>query len=320
MSFKAIGLISASLLGLIVATTSVAARDCSKAEAAAADSRLVDIIRSPRAQAALEGRHAPFGVHASYGNGSLEDVLYQGGYLSLYDGDLRAPLWVSYALSREDVASAQGKSRIECFRTDPRLNDEHASFKSDYVEPVYDRGHMTSDADLKDDLLEQLNSYVMSNMVPQHCRFNRGVWLNLENLTRFWASTYGNILVVSGAIYDRDLDGRRDPDQLAERMQSNNGRARVAVASAFYKVILRQDGQDWRSIAFMLPHNNDPHGTSWDGVSGYVQSKIVQLEDIEGAAGAVLHPTLSRGSLLQSNRGEGWDFAGGGRNMEGGCR
>lgn len=318
--YKQMRVLGAVLFGLLFATGGVAARDCTKAEASGADSRLIDIIRSSEARTALEHRHAPFGLHESQDVATREDVLHHGGYLTLYDGDLRAPLWVSYSLARDDISSAQGKPRVECFRTDPRLNDEYASLKSDYVEPVYDRGHMTSDADLKDNLLEQLNSYVMSNMVPQHCRFNRGVWLNLENLTRSWAEEYGDIIVVSGAIYDRDLDGRRDPDQLAERMQSNNGRARVAVASAFYKVILRQDGQRWRSIAFMLPHNNDPHGTGWAAVSGYVKSKVVQLQDIESAAGTVLHPELNRAMLLQSSQGEGWSFSGGGRNFEGGCK
>ena len=66
----------------------------------------------------------------------------------------------------------------------------------------------------------------MSNMSPQHCRFNRGIWLSLEHLTRIWANNdqYGAILVTSGAVFDRDDVTGRDTDDVALRMLSNNGK------------------------------------------------------------------------------------------------
>ena len=58
-----------------------------------------------------------------------------------------------------------------CFRQDPRLTSTETAILADYDEPIYDRGHLANDADLKDDLTEQINTYVLSNMSPQHCRF-----------------------------------------------------------------------------------------------------------------------------------------------------
>lgn len=120
----------------------------------------------------------------------------------LHDEDLRTSLWSSYALTKTDMDNTTGKPRVNCFRSDPRLKKAKSAAKSDYDEAIYDQGHMTNDADLKDDLLEQLNTYVLSNMSPQHCRFNRGIWLSLEHLTRAWAREYETVFITSVAIFD----------------------------------------------------------------------------------------------------------------------
>ena len=60
----------------------------------------------------------------------------------------------------------------------------------DYREPRYDRGYIVNNADLKDDLIEQLNSYVLSNVSPQECHFNRGIWLSLKVPIQQWARDY----------------------------------------------------------------------------------------------------------------------------------
>jgi len=45
-----------------------------------------------------------------------------------------------------------------------------------------------------------LNTYMMSNMAPQHCAFNRGTWLILEELVRHWAEEKKTIYVITGAV------------------------------------------------------------------------------------------------------------------------
>ena len=218
-----------------------------------------------------------------------------------HDPDLRTTIWVSYRLDGDDIENASGKDRINCFRSDPRLDDDIAAKLSDYDEPIFDRGHMTNDADLKDDLIEQVNSYVLSNMSPQHCRFNRGIWLSLEQLTRIWANNnkYGAIYVTSGAVFDRDGNVGRDADNAATRMHSRNNKERVAVPSHYYKVIMRQEETGWKSIAFLLPHTNTNHGASWSDVKQDVIDSIVSISEIEELASLRLHPALNRGELTE---------------------
>ena len=151
------------------------------------------------------------------------------------------------------MIDATGKERVNCFRKDERFTLAQTADPSDYDEPRFDQGHMANDADMKYDLIEQVNSYVMSNMSPQECRFNRGTWLSLEKLTRLWATKFDTIFVNSGAIFDRNGDSVREADSAAVRMASRNGLKRVAVPTEYYRVILREDGNnEFKSIAFLL--------------------------------------------------------------------
>ncbi len=306
---------------LILAPASQAAnRNCTPDERKAANQQLLAIAADPSLQKIIANRHTPFGLHLNVGSSVGEQTYFQNGYILEHDTDLRTTLWVSYRLTKLDRQGAAGKDRVNCFRKDPRIARADTATTTDYNEPIFDQGHMTNDADLKDDLIEQINTYMMSNMSPQHCRFNRGIWLSLEHLTRTWADTYEDILVTSGAIFDRDSTRGRDVDSDAVRMESRNGKKRVAVPSHYYKVFLRETTAGWQSIAFTLQNNNDKNGVDWTDVEPIVMANIVSLSDIEAQAGLQLHPTLDRSNLVESLDGANWDFSGGLSNAEATCR
>jgi DNA/RNA endonuclease G (NUC1) len=308
--------ISVFVLVLIFCSAPAAARNCTSQERADANAQLEAIEADKGTRSSILTKHLPFGVHRST-QGQNEQLMYQGGYMLSHDPELRTAVWVSYRLDGDDIENATGQDRVNCFRRDPRLDADDAATPTDYKEPTFDQGHMTNDADLKDDLLEQVNTYVMSNMSPQHCRFNRGIWLSLEHLTRIWANNdqYGAILVTSGAVFDRDDVIGRDADDAAIRMLSNNGKERVAVPSHYYKVILRKDEAGWKSIAFLLPHTNTDHGTSWSDVKPDVIDTIVSISEIEELASLRLHPALNRSELTEIILGSDWDFATGRSNF-----
>ncbi|RCK43241.1 DNA/RNA non-specific endonuclease [Thalassospira profundimaris] len=305
-------------LTISVGTAQAASRNCTANEKAQADRQLEVIAADPRLQAKLAEYHSPLGLPRAAPAGN-EQMLYQGGYIMAHDEDLMTSLWVTYRLTREDIANARGKDRVNCFRSDPRLNTGTKASTADYKEPVFDQGHMANDADLKDNLVEQINSYVMSNMSPQHCRFNRGIWLSMESLTRYWAQIYGEIFVTSGAIFDRDGAGGRDPDQNAVRMKSNNGKSRVGVPSHYYKSIVREEGGQMQVISFVFENTNDAHGSAWQDVQPGVMDAISTIDVIEGHASLQLYPKL-QGQVIESEKGEGWDFSQNDSNFEASCK
>ena len=301
------------------------ARDCTKSEKAMADGRLRAIQRDKDLSENLIRLHMPHGVHKAthtiQGGPDNEDVFVQGGYILRHDRDLRTGLWVSYKLTDKDIANAydadgKKKDRVNCFRQDPRMKESETGVKSDYDEPIFDRGHLANDADMKDDLTEQINTYVLSNISPQYCRFNQGIWLSLEKLGREWAEKYKTIYITSGAIFDFNKRDARDRDKSVGRMGSRNQKARVAIPSAYYKIFLRQDGEQWHSIAFLLGHNNAKNRVSWDDVRPVVEASVVRIEDIEEVAETTFHPNLDRDKIAQHPVSDGWDLSRGGSNLE----
>ena len=310
------GLICFLLLAGVTGPT--VAKNCSSAEKRQANEVLERIENDQLLRDELIALHLPFGIHTSTSDTDGEDVLVQGGYIMAHDQDLRTSIWVTYRLTRKDIEGAVGKKRVNCFRKDPRFARGEGASTSDYREPTYDQGHLANDADLKDDFIQQLNSYVMSNMSPQECRFNRGIWLSLEHLTRIWARAYGEIFVISGAIFDRDKLSGRDPDEHAQRMRSNSGKMRVGVPSHFYKVIVREEGDGYRGISFLMKHTNDHSGSAWEEVKGKVMRSISSIAEIEARASIRLHPELNR--TLLSEEPHDWDFSTGMANFEASCK
>jgi endonuclease G len=311
-------LLTAALILFSMHAAQAASRNCTAAEKAQADRQLKVIAADTRLQTKIAQYHSPLGLPEVTPAGN-EQILYQGGYIMAHDADLMTSLWAAYQLTGQDVVNGAGKPRVNCFRSDPRLKRGSKASTTDYREPVFDQGHMANDADLKDNLLEQINSYVMSNMSPQTCRFNRGIWLSMEHLTRHWALRYGQIFVTTGAIFDRDGVAGRDQDQKAVRMRSNNGKSRVAVPSHYYKTFLRQDGSTIHAISFVFEHNNDVHGSAWSDVKPAIGQAISSIAVIERHASLDLYPDLQT-PIVESRSGENWDFSTNGSNFEASCQ
>ena len=178
---------------------------------------------------------------------------------------------------------------------------------------------MANDADMKDDLIEQVNTYMMSNMSPLYCRFNRGIWLSLEHLGRAWAKEYEEIYITSGAIFDFNSRDARDKDKSAARMGSRNQKARVALLSDYYKVFLRKEGDSWHSIAFLLEHSNESNGSDWDDMRPISRGSYKQASRYrECGRGVVVYPEFDRNQLTEST-GDDWDLDLGKANFEASC-
>ncbi len=295
------------------------ARNCTIDEKKNGNDALLHLQNNEIEKNRLINYHMPLGIHTSKKIAANEELFYQGGFIAFHDRDLRTTLWTSYRLTKADRDGADGKDRVNCFRTDPRLDNKHTGMSSDYDEAIYDRGHMTPDSDVKDDLIEQINSYTYVNMSPQYCFFNRGIWLNLEHLTKRFAEKYDDILVTNGAIFDVDGLGGRDKDSNVDRMLSRNGKSRVAVPTHYYRVIIKQEGHYWRSIAFMLPNNNVSHGDTWADAKPYALDKITSLELIEAKASVNLFPDFPRAGIIQSLDGTNWDFSVAGKGLTSRC-
>jgi endonuclease G len=104
-------------------------------------------------------------------------------YTVSYSEKLEQPLWIKYTVKCPNgTASRTGMD----FYTDKSI---HTSDAKDYVDNVYDKGHMAPAADFNctKEMLYKTFSYI--NCALQNQYLNRGVWKTLEAQEREWAKT-----------------------------------------------------------------------------------------------------------------------------------
>jgi endonuclease G len=284
--FAHVSLLVVLLLGSAVAATAANAANCSAAEKHEADKWL---WLNERDKKVSLDQNLPWGAPTPTGPVSNERELVQRDYIIGYDADLRVPLWTAERVTGGELGKV---SRSDCFRKDVRLKTADASTPSDYSESIFDQGHVTPSADMTMSKIAVHNSFIMSNMTPQFCQFNRGVWQILEEIVRRWAVQYGTVYVTSGSIFDRDGNGVRDPDDTALRMTSNNGKRRVAIPSAFYKIVAVKDADGTvETVSILLP--NDQADLDRAEAVAYLGQHVTSLARIEQLAGVDLLPGAS---------------------------
>lgn len=235
-------------------------------------------------------RHAPWGLPEAYYPGASLKVLYQRHWVTGYDTMLKTPLWVTYRLAGVDVEAR--RKRTQCFRPDPRLSLETgATVCKSYRGSGFDRGHMIASADMTRAERAMVNTYVFSNIAPQYPGFNRSIWRRLEADVRTHAETSGEIYVITGAIFDRNADGLPDPNDMAVRVPVSGDAPRPAIATHFYKVLIRRKGADVNIMAWLLEHRD--RYIKGDEKEAVLRRARVPLATIERMSGYRLLPGLT---------------------------
>lgn len=235
-------------------------------------------------------------------NTSNQRRLVQRDYVIEYDDDLRGPVWAANVLGLKELEGG----RIDCFRQDPRIPGPVASRPSDYNEAIFDQGHMVPNADMTFGDIPIINTFIMSNMSPQFCQFNRGVWQILETFERHWAEEGTPVYIFNGAVFDRDGDGARDSDQESVRMRSRSGQTNVAVPSAYFKILARQGGDGrLHTLTILLPHSQ----VDVDGQAAvdYLRAHVSTVGTVERLSGTDFFPRATRGVVEDTRL---WDVEG----------
>lgn len=167
-----------------------------------------------------------------------DQVVKHKAYIMAYDEETEQAEWVLHRLT--DTYIYQGDARrTDDFRQDDLVSSGSASL-DDYARSGYDRGHLAPAADFKWDDEAMSESFFMSNMSPQLPGFNRGIWKQLEELTRDWAVNEKDMYIVSGPVFKDSL--------------KYIGPNKVAIPDYYYKVILEVSPPGYKAIGFIFPH------------------------------------------------------------------
>lgn len=177
-----------------------------------------------------------------------EEVIAHEGYTVSFNRKHKLPNWVAWVLTRERTRGTV--KRNDQFQPDPDVRKGATAEDADYRGSGYDRGHMCPAADNKFSRQAMLESCYLSNICPQTHSLNGGDWKELEEKCRRWAVQYDSLYIVCGPVPPGDKP-------------ATIGAGRVSVPEAFYKVVLRIDGDGRaRAIGFVCRQDDKNHPLS----------------------------------------------------------
>jgi len=140
--------------------------------------------------------HSPYGFAATT---RTAIAICREAYLVAYDAPAKIPVYVSYTLLPQNALGCW--PRTNAFVADKSLNGTGAR-PDDYAGTGYDKGHAVPDGDLSWSEIVEYESFLMTNMYPQHGSLNRGIWKLLETSVRGWAvQTNQSYTIFVGAMY-----------------------------------------------------------------------------------------------------------------------
>jgi len=166
------------------------------------------------------------------------------GYVVGYDEQRKNPAWVFYHLALIEKKPAGTSKRPSKFNTD-KTTEAKVSHK-DYTHSGYDRGHMAPNYGISTRYGReaQIETFLMSNIVPQKPNLNRGVWRELEmkvaNIKGGLANRFDSVYVITGPIYDNQIEKIKN---------------KVEIPDSFYKIIVDLENNTPRALAFIMPQN-----------------------------------------------------------------
>jgi endonuclease G len=177
-------------------------------------------------------------VHSPYGFAQTQrqvQPICREAYLVAYDAPVKIPAYVAYTLTPPNALGCF--PRTNAFVADQSLGGTGAR-PDDYAGTGYDKGHAAPDGDLSWSQQVEYESFLMTNMYPQHGSLNRGIWKLLETSVRGWAVQRNqSYTIFVGAFY-----GQGDES-------IGNG---VIVPHGFYKIVINNQTNEIAGWAF--PH------------------------------------------------------------------
>ena len=176
-------------------------------------------------------------VHAPYGFPSITkqaQPICREAYLVAYDPAAKIPVYVAYTLLPQNALGCF--PRTNAFVADASI--QGGPRPDDYAGTGYDKGHAAPDGDLSWSQQVEYESFLMTNMYPQHGSLNRGIWKLLETSVRGWAVQQNQpYTIIVGAYYgagDKTIG------------------AGVVVPHGFYKVVI--NNATGAIAAWAFPH------------------------------------------------------------------
>jgi endonuclease G len=212
----------------------------------------------------------PIGV-PEYANGDIDATpVCHDAYVLSHNNAKRTPDWVLERLNKAQFAGGNDRPKTK-FKSEDLVCDKARAADDDYANSKMDRGHQAPSADFKSDPDLMVESFILSNAVPQvGIGFNRHIWKEFEDLVRKLAQERGEVFVITGPI-NLDEDGgiktitadanpckneiKLEPPKksaICGKVAKCDDETGVTIPVALYKVIY--DAKNKRANAYIMPN------------------------------------------------------------------
>lgn len=197
-------------------------------------------------------------VHLKYGNPSGANsnhnnyLIAKPEYALSHNCKKGIANWASWQLNRRWLGRTE---RSDNFAPNTELPADCYSVRpSDYRRSGYDRGHLVPSGDRTHSRVENMSTFVMTNIIPQSPSNNREVWRELEEYSRKLAYQGKELYILAGT------------HGTAKKIAAS----KVVVPKFTWKVILVLDNPDGeitaqnaQAIAVWIPNSEDVRNTDW---------------------------------------------------------
>ncbi len=166
----------------------------------------IGLVGTAASPAEAAGTTCP-GVHLGNMAPDLDARMLQGArefcrseYAVVYSPRTKTPLYAAEYLTADRIRAARGTDREDNFREDSDLPPSERSTLRDYRGSGFDRGHVAPSGDMSN-ARSQAESFLLSNMIPQHPDNNRMIWCTIESTVRDLVMRDGDAYVVTGPLF-----------------------------------------------------------------------------------------------------------------------
>ncbi len=167
-------------------------------------------------------------------------VLKNTGYIAGFSEKYAIPMWSVYSVQRP--FKYKNAERPQRFEQDRRVLN--CPKHSDYSSSGYDRGHLSPNyaVGVCFGKTAQIETFLLTNIVPQTPQLNRKVWRDIEIfLARDATYNFEKLIIVAGVLLPEK------PHYI---------RNKVAIPGACYMAVLAKDKKGgYKCIAFVVPQN-----------------------------------------------------------------
>jgi endonuclease G, mitochondrial len=198
-------------------------------------------------------------------------------YALSYSKNKGIPNWVSWELNSTWLGDAH---RVGKFAPDQELPANWEQIKpSDYTGSGFDRGHMTNSEDRSRSPEDNIQTFLMTNILPQSPDNNQGPWVQLENYSRQLARSGKELFIISGG-HGQGGIGKNG-------LKATVGQGKVLVPALTWKVILVLDtpnsgvagvNKNTRTIAVIMPNKQGIKNDPWQ----QYQTSVQEVEKLTG--------------------------------------